>query len=1582
MKKHNHRSLASRTMAAVLAVVMVASCLPAVFAADSVLPDDYRGLKSAQPDLKGYRIQEIRDWDPATDPFSEYLVAHVPLQKRNDLFQATQANPTLDGKAKVMLMQGDYGNAFFESPLYNNDFSNLCMNFWQYTDFFCPWHGAVPYDTPESFYDSPKDSWWTSRGFEFGIVNLPTAAYTNAAHKNGALSIACIYFDPTGRPGQTCSDMFERDAENGFPVANKMVEMAKYYGFDGYFFNNEENSDQSFKDFMKVIRDAGLYVQYYNVGNSFGGKKGWLGSSENRYCDSVFVNYGWPWGVSSEKNELAAGPWDPYETAFYGVESNQGHLNGDHSSERDVPELYKDKQNDHNPVASVALFTPSDYYHRGLTDNLGWTGPWNGESPNQNPDYQWMIAERERMYFSGPKVDPTHTGKVNGGVNRSDIGLSKAGGWVGVADFISERSVIGGSTFYSNFNTGHGMQYFKNGTVSADEEWTNMNLQEILPTWQWWIDSTGEKKLSADFDYGQKETRKNSNFEPMQTPYTQVGAYDGGSSLVLYGELDGKNTAHIFKTDLQVSANSVLDVTYQKVKGSTPAKIGLVMKDAPDKVVELDLDSSATAGGWVTDSIALADYAGKNIAAIYLIADGTEKEFQINLGSIRVSDGSDHTPAAPTGLTLKNAFADGQLELAWDKAEYDEVKQYNVYITDSEGKKSFAGGLYGDAFYVKNAPVTGEITIGLTAVGADGTESEPATVTYNFADKVSELTVPQATQVNPNNTKSAQSANAESGVVDAHWTAPAEGKFDHYELTVSLLNYGKNYEGDQVFTATAPADATSFKVPVPVRERYDYLLEVRTVSADGTKSEPICFQGKLKDTYARPLTLNDVYLRGNTLFLKTPKLMDWYRVHMSVDNKNSGYRQRATSGARVGWDIQNGNTLSITMEDYVGNVSEPLVLLVNNGKLEIPSGILGKDQFPNPDLLTAVKTQIGTTENSLKEYEGPLDLSNLQIDDLTGLDLIPGLTEIKFNNNTALTELNNSLFADMPKLNSMDISGCTGLTKLDISGLNLEHFIAEGEYASLDFANISNNRFDLSEKTVERTSLDTLMKYTGKLSTDIVFNEQHPVAYSPVNLLNGKTVKLAKEKGTKDLNDYTKPLISLYENNFDKLAEVRINGISFTAADYAEQVPVYDWEISSLAEGHECGTTIDTSVDKTYTVVFTDKNDAKNSSVLTIIVGEGSKIPENLLLDPDNSKGYIIGATNKGGESAKETTAKINDGSLDTKWCPGGSFQKSWIAADLKTENTILKWVVVNTGGGKVGDGSGRNTVDYDLETLDTSKITVDELLALEGNALQEKLADDSIWTVVCSHRNNTEDKTVDELVPPINGRIFRLNILNGDNSEYFKSTRIVEWELHGYPYTEPVDPDPVDPVEPPFRFDDVEEGYWAEKYIYGAVEQGLFAGLTKTTFGPTQPMSRAMYVTVLGRLAGVDKNGNRETSFTDYDSSTYYAPYVAWAVENHIVYGTSETTFEPNKPVSRQEMAAFLYRYCQYAGIELQKKAEPDFKDADQISPYARAAVDAITEAKLLVGEGDGSLFAPLEGAERAQVAALMMRFVTDYKN
>ncbi len=425
-----------RTMAGIAAgALLLGSLTLASQAADSIAPGGEKALASAQPRFSGYRLQEIRDWSPETDPHSPFLRAAVPLQERIAPLTATQANPSLDGEAEVMLMQGDYGNSFFDTPMSNNDFSNHTLNYWQYVDYFSPWHGAATASTPSALYD-PETSDWRNRGFEFGILNIPNPAYTNAAHRNGVKSIATIYFDPAFRPGLTFTESFAKNPDSdGYIIAEKLLEMAEYYGFDGYFLNQEERGDESeFKPFMSYLTGKGMYTQWYDTNSYFTPSKAeWLKDDINgQIHDSVFVNYGWPTDVERSLDYAEEIGVDPHKSIFFGVEANQGKFSGSHPSSSELPLLYEDGTN--NPRASVALFTPSDFYQRGIDDDVKLPELTDDLPLMQQEAFQWMITERERMFFSGVKEDPRDTGKVPG-LARPDVGVSDASGWVGVADF-------------------------------------------------------------------------------------------------------------------------------------------------------------------------------------------------------------------------------------------------------------------------------------------------------------------------------------------------------------------------------------------------------------------------------------------------------------------------------------------------------------------------------------------------------------------------------------------------------------------------------------------------------------------------------------------------------------------------------------------------------------------------------------------------------------------------------------------------------------------------------------------------------------------------------------------------------------------------------------------------------------------------------------------------------------------------------------------------------------------------------------------------------------------------------------------
>ncbi len=168
-------------------------------------------------------------------------------------------------------------------------------------------------------------------------------------------------------------------------------------------------------------------------------------------------------------------------------------------------------------------------------------------------------------------------------------------------------------------------------------------------------------------------------------------------------------------------------------------------------------------------------------------------------------------------------------------------------------------------------------------------------------------------------------------------------------------------------------------------------------------------------------------------------------------------------------------------------------------------------------------------------------------------------------------------------------------------------------------------------------------------------------------------------------------------------------------------------------------------------------------------------------------------------------------------------------------------------------------------------------------------------------------------------------------------------------------------------NFADVAPNAWYYNAVEYATDNGLFAGTSADTFSPGLAMTRGMFVTVLGRQAGISSERPSSTSFSDVSPSAYYAPYVQWAAENGIVNGTSSTTFTPEQRITREQMVTILHRY--YGGDSL---AEPGlealFTDVTTVSPYAREAIGWAVARGLIAGTGDQ--LEPKATATRAQVA------------
>ncbi|NLU71004.1 hypothetical protein [Streptomyces sp. HNM0574] len=662
-----------------------------------------------QPFLHGYDAEGLKNWSPETDRWARHFRSRVPLAERIAPFAATQADPALATGPRVMNLSYDYDNSFFHAFPYNDVFARRLLRFWQYTDLYGSWHG-MPVD------GSPADE------PVHGVVNLPNPAWTDAAHRNGARSLGCWFWPREG----TFSAYLEQRADGSFPVADKLIEMAAYFGFDGYFLNQEaETAPEDAAKLLEMLSylrrraPEGFHLQWYDTittdgsldyQNQLNGTNApWIRNGETPVAHSLFANYWLPDAqqvVTSRETAERLG-LDPYEVVFHGTEN----------------EKYG-----YNPPYDTRLIFPEGQPARTSWALFGSHFAWDRHPDREDPGAQDAVFRRERRYWSGPEEDPTRTGRTeyvpwpeeDEGKPRDADNHRK---WDGVARYITERSVIGSFPFVTRFNTGHGRAFFLGGERVSDREWNNIGIQDVLPTWQFWTRSGGpDEPLAVDFDYGL--------------------AWDGGSSLRIAGALGPRNptTVRLFKTALEVTGAETLSVTFRtgRAGAASGLELGLVLADAPDRFAWLPAGRTAS-GGWNTVRLPLAPFRGRTVAALGVrvsagsgAADGRPEPYVLHLGELALTGAPPAPPARPAGFAVDAVHRDGDVAevfVSWRLAERG-VWYYDLLGERPGGGPEALGRIYGEVFYVKSLARNGKEaarTLRLVPVAPDGTRGAPAT---------------------------------------------------------------------------------------------------------------------------------------------------------------------------------------------------------------------------------------------------------------------------------------------------------------------------------------------------------------------------------------------------------------------------------------------------------------------------------------------------------------------------------------------------------------------------------------------------------------------------------------------------------------------------------------------------------------------------------------------------------------------------------------------------------------------------------------------------------------------------------------
>lgn len=177
-------------------------------------------------------------------------------------------------------------------------------------------------------------------------------------------------------------------------------------------------------------------------------------------------------------------------------------------------------------------------------------------------------------------------------------------------------------------------------------------------------------------------------------------------------------------------------------------------------------------------------------------------------------------------------------------------------------------------------------------------------------------------------------------------------------------------------------------------------------------------------------------------------------------------------------------------------------------------------------------------------------------------------------------------------------------------------------------------------------------------------------------------------------------------------------------------------------------------------------------------------------------------------------------------------------------------------------------------------------------------------------------------------------------------------------------------PKAPEAKFSDT-VNHWAKESINYVVSKGYFKGVGDNRFAPERSITRADFVTVLGRMAGIDQSKFTKNVFKDVNGG-YYAAYVNWASENGIVRGIGHGKFDPKRPITREEMAVMMNKFLQVTDKKLSEKESKAFTDDETIAPWAKEAVRAMEKKGIVKGMEDGS-FRPKSGFTRAQVAQVL---------
>jgi mannosyl-glycoprotein endo-beta-N-acetylglucosaminidase len=614
-----------------------------------------------------FTVAQLLNWNPATDADAPFNVATVPLRSRVNVPSGLKANSNSRiGQGGVQALDTYAGNR----PQGGSG-SVYTFTYWQYLEESVYWGGI-------------------------SSINIvpPTGEMIDNAHRNGVPILGTVFFPPLVFGGNYAwVQNFLTKVGDTYPAADKLIEVADYYGFDGWFINQETEGGTAadaatMRDLIRHIRqNSNLKVTWYdsmteagtiqwqdhlNANNDWYLRHNYTTGQQNNtgepIAHSMFIDF-------SNDSSTALTTWsrdyanwlgtDPYKV-WTGIEAEGEDFRTSTAARIKMAKIFPDGQ---NHLTSVGIYKPLKY-------------------ATQIPD--------QDLFWTGASGDPSNTSATVG-----------TGAWRGVAHNIAERSAINSLPFATHFCIGRGSNFYQKGVIAKPGAWWNRALQSILPTWRWIVTSTGTK-LSPELWSGD--------------------SYRGGGCLRVSGKLDTTNTLRLFLTDLPATANTRLKITFKREGLSAVdslMQVGVGTLGAPFTFYPV---GACAIDGWNQATINLSAHAGNNLTALALrFASGTTVDsYEIRIGEIVVYDETAPVPEPPTHIQALdvvgwNGVVSGRVK--WDHV-VGEHYAYNVYVRLTNGSLVFVGSTPSNYFYFENIPVSGDYSsVVVQTIAPDATES-------------------------------------------------------------------------------------------------------------------------------------------------------------------------------------------------------------------------------------------------------------------------------------------------------------------------------------------------------------------------------------------------------------------------------------------------------------------------------------------------------------------------------------------------------------------------------------------------------------------------------------------------------------------------------------------------------------------------------------------------------------------------------------------------------------------------------------------------------------------------------------------